>query len=212
MSEQYNGVKFSTFFIEEMAPENDPKLKQLMNWCNEFQKLNLTPISNGASSGNLSYRLQPGSNAFVITGTQLALNRRLSANNFVTVWDVDFTKKTVYAEGLCDPSSESMLHFAIYKMRPDINAIFHGHSEEMLNNPKPNTPINAIDTNTASDTTSATRARFKECSTSIASERVSMNLKDNSAHTIDVSTATVLLVAEASNLSDANDNNGKCQR
>lgn len=141
MSEQYNGVKFSTFFIEEMAPENDPKLKQLMNWCNEFQKLNLTPIANGASSGNLSYRLQPGSNAFVITGTQLALNRRLSANNFVTVWDVDFAKKTVYAEGLCDPSSESMLHFAIYKMRPDINAIFHGHSEELLNNPKPGTPI-----------------------------------------------------------------------
>lgn len=141
MSEQYHGVKFTTFFIEEVAPENDPKLKQLMSWCNEFHKHNLTPIANGASSGNLSFRVQPGSNAFVITGTQLALNRRLSANNFVSVWDIDFNKQTVYAEGLCEPSSESMLHFAIYKMRPEVNAIFHGHSEQLLSHPAPNTPI-----------------------------------------------------------------------
>jgi ribulose-5-phosphate 4-epimerase/fuculose-1-phosphate aldolase len=141
MSEKYSGVKFKTFFIEEMAPENDPKLKQLMSWCNEFQKNNLTPIANGASSGNLSFRLQSGSNAFVITGTQLALNRRLSASDFVTVWDIDFTKQMVYAEGLCEPSSESMLHFAIYKMRPEVNAIFHGHSELLLNNSLPNIPI-----------------------------------------------------------------------
>ena len=141
MSHKYSGVKFKTFFIEEMAPENDPKLKQLMSWCNEFQKNNLTPIANGASSGNLSFRLQPGSNAFVITGTQLALNRRLSANDFVTVWDIDFAKQMVYAEGLCEPSSESMLHFSIYKMRPEVNAIFHGHSELLLCNPLPNIPI-----------------------------------------------------------------------
>ena len=141
MSEQYQGVKFSTFFIEEIAPENDSKLKQLTGWCHEFQKLNLTPISKGSSSGNLSYRVQPGSNAFVITGTQLALSKRLSAADFVSVWDVDFAKKMVYAEGLCEPSSESMLHFAIYKLRPDVNAIFHGHSQELLDNPKPGTPI-----------------------------------------------------------------------
>lgn len=141
MSEQYQGVKFSTFFIEEIAPENDQKLRQLITWCNEFQKHNLTPITKGASSGNLSYRIQPGSNAFVITGTQLALNRRLSANDFVSVWDIDFNKQTVYAEGLCEPSSESMLHFAIYKLRPEVNAIFHGHCDALLNNPKPSTPI-----------------------------------------------------------------------
>ena len=136
MSESYQGVKFSTFFIEEIAPENDQKLRQLITWCNEFQKQNLTPITNGTSSGNLSYRIQPGSNAFVITGTQLALNRRLSANDFVSVWDIDFNKQTVYAEGFCEPSSESMLHFAIYKLRPEVNAIFHGHCDALLNNPK----------------------------------------------------------------------------
>ncbi|MEI6349198.1 MAG: class II aldolase/adducin family protein [Bacteroidota bacterium] len=141
MSEKYTGVKFKTFFIEEVAPENDQKLKQLMSWCNVFQKNNLTPIANGASSGNLSFRLQPGSNVFVITGTQLALNRRLSPSDFVSVWDIDFTKQMVYAEGLCEPSSESMLHYSIYKMRPDVNAIFHGHSDFLLSNSAPNTPI-----------------------------------------------------------------------
>jgi len=141
MSESYQGVKFSTFFIEEIAPEQSPELKLLMTWCANFQKNNLTPISNGASSGNLSYRMQPGSNAFVITGTQLALNRRLSSNDFVSVWDIDFKKQTVYAEGLCEPSSESLLHYAIYQMRPDVNAIFHGHCDTLLNNPKPATPI-----------------------------------------------------------------------
>lgn len=141
MSESYQGVKFSTFFIEEIAPEQCPELKLLMTWCANFQKNNLTSISNGASSGNLSYRMQPGSNAFVITGTQLALNRRLSSNDFVSVWDIDFKKQTVYAEGLCEPSSESLLHYAIYQMRPDVNAIFHGHCDTLLNNPKPGTPI-----------------------------------------------------------------------
>ena len=39
---------------------------------------------------------------------------------------------TVYATGTRHPSSESMLHYAIYRQRPDVNAVFHGHCSELL--------------------------------------------------------------------------------
>jgi len=41
-------------------------------------------------------------------------------------------KKIVHAIGKNKPSSESMLHYAIYAGRKEINAIFHGHSKEIL--------------------------------------------------------------------------------
>jgi L-fuculose-phosphate aldolase len=41
-------------------------------------------------------------------------------------------KGIVYASGTRDPSSESMLHFAIYRARMDVQAVFHGHSREIL--------------------------------------------------------------------------------
>ena len=40
----------------------------------------------------------------------------------------------MFAKGLKEPSSESILHYAIYRNRPDVNAIFHGHSALILAN------------------------------------------------------------------------------
>jgi len=48
------------------------------------------------------------------------------------VKDCDFKKKIVHAAGTREPSSESMLHYSIYRERNDVNAIFHGHSESIL--------------------------------------------------------------------------------
>ncbi len=90
-----------------------------------------TPLWGG-SYGNLSFRIKPGEDAFIITGSKIGLKNSASNDCFVKVNSVDLETGIVYAEGVREPSSESMLHFAIYQSRPDVNAIFHGHCPEIL--------------------------------------------------------------------------------
>lgn len=132
MSEEYSGIKFSVEFISKIAPPPSDKLSVLMNWCKQFDFYNLAPPYPGGSAGNLSFRLEKGSNEFIITGTKIGLKSELNHEKFVLVRNVDLEKKRVQVSGLIEPSSESMLHWAVYKARPEINAIFHGHSEKLL--------------------------------------------------------------------------------
>lgn len=127
----YRGIKFIPVFISKKIP-NNPKIRDLKRWCKIFHQYNLAPPYLGGSAGNLSFRLNPGKNVFVITGSRIGLKDQLGDECFVTVQGVDMEKGIVYTEGEREPSSESMLHFAIYSSRPKINAIFHGHSQEIL--------------------------------------------------------------------------------
>ena len=54
----------------------------------------------------------------------------MSDRRFSRVESVDLEKGIVYAHGKNKPSSEAMLHYSIYKARPEINAIFHGHYDD----------------------------------------------------------------------------------
>jgi len=127
----YQGVKFRVEKVSADLPQ-DPRVKELKYWCKEFHRLNLAPPYDGGSYGNLSFRMQEGKDAFVITGSKIGLKEDLSDDCFVKVSSVDLSKGIVLAHGVKDPSSESMLHFAIYHQRKDVNAIFHGHSPKIL--------------------------------------------------------------------------------
>jgi len=129
--EKKGGVKFDTKFLGQAAP-GDPRLEELKFWCGEFHRRNFAPPFGEFSQGNLSFRLKEGEDAFIVTGSQVGWKDRLSDDKFVTVVGCDLSKGVVYAAGLRDPSSESMMHFAIYQRRPDIQAVFHGHSREVL--------------------------------------------------------------------------------
>src|ERR1035437_9457694 len=131
MGEVYEGVKFNTVFIENAAPK-DERLTQLKHWAKIFYQRNLAPTYDTGSAGNLSFRINKGENKFIITGARLELKNSLTNDCFVEVTNCDFLKGTVYANGLREPSSESRLHYAIYKQRPYVNAVFHGHSKEIL--------------------------------------------------------------------------------
>ena len=124
-------VKFSTNFISHEIPQ-DARIDELKKYCRKFHELKLAPYFDGISHGNLSFRISPGENAFIITGSQIGLQKELSDDCFVKVMDCDFKKKIVHAAGTREPSSESMLHYSIYRERNDVNAIFHGHSESIL--------------------------------------------------------------------------------
>jgi len=132
--EKHGGVKFDTKFIGKTVPV-DPRLEELKFWCGEFHRRNFAPPYGEFSQGNLSFRLKEGENAFIITGSQVGWKDRLSDDKFVTVTGCDLSRGVVYAAGLRDPSSESMMHFAIYQRRPGIQAVFHGHSREVLSSP-----------------------------------------------------------------------------
>jgi len=134
-NEQYEGVKFQTVFLSAQLPANKT-LYKLKKWCKLFHDNELAPVQEGGSAGNLSFRTEKGKNEFIITGTQIGLKENLTNNKFVLVKQCDFVNKKIFVEGITEPSSESFLHAAIYNSRPEINAIMHGHSEEILKNAK----------------------------------------------------------------------------
>ncbi len=125
-------VKFQVEFVSREVPDDD-RLGQLRDWCVRFNRSGLTPQLEGAgrSLGNLSFRLRPNEPAFVITGSTLSSKQELAPGDFVAVLQSDPERKTVCAAGSRDPSSESMMHFEIYKRRGDVGAIFHGHDREI---------------------------------------------------------------------------------
>jgi L-fuculose-phosphate aldolase len=123
MAEVYTGTKFDSIRVQPAVPCH-PLADRLIHWCRRFAALGLA----GKAMGNLSFRTD---NGFVITPTgtdPLALR----AADLVEVLGVDVEKRAVYAAGARDPSSESMMHHAIYRARPGVMAIFHGHSGAVL--------------------------------------------------------------------------------
>lgn len=127
----YQGVKFKTELIGKEIPQ-DSRLKELKHWCGQFSSQGFAPVYQGGSYGNLSFRLQNDKDQFIITASGIDLGAELSEDCFVKVQTCDLEKRIVYASGAREPSSESILHFAVYRQRKDVKAIFHGHSKKIL--------------------------------------------------------------------------------
>ncbi len=124
--------KFETEFLTASLPD-DPRLAELKHWCAVFHEQGLAPLHEHGSFGNLSFRTAPGEDSFYITASGLKLKLGLKNDSFVKVVGVNLERQLVQAEGCRAPSSESMLHYAIYQKRPEVNAVFHGHSPVILN-------------------------------------------------------------------------------
>jgi len=74
-----------------------------------------------ASGGNISARL-PGGDKVIIKRTGASF-RNLKLSDIITV---DLDGNVLGGQG--KPSKEVNLHLGIYKVRPDVNAVFHSHS------------------------------------------------------------------------------------
>ncbi len=131
MAEIYTGTKFGTRKQSDSLPQH-AALAELKNYCAEFAEKGYAPPYEGGSSGNLSFRAEAGSNAFYVTASYTALGKNMSDSDFCLVHEVDFQSGTVIFSGTRNPSSEAMMHDAIYKARPEIMAVFHGHSEDIM--------------------------------------------------------------------------------
>ena len=124
-------VKFKVVFTGQSTPAL-AHIDELITWCRLFHEKGLTPSYGQGSSGNLSFRLAPEKNEFIITASALPKKDTLDRNDFVVVHRVDRRSFSVEASGTKNPSSESTLHHAIYEKRPEVNAIFHGHCARIL--------------------------------------------------------------------------------
>ena len=123
MAEIYTGTKFRTIFASREAPA-DNRISELVQWCHRWAGLGVV----GDTVGNLSFR---STNGFVINRTAGNLGT-IAAPEFVEVLRVDFAMRELTVAGGYEPSSESLMHAAIYAARPAVNAVFHGHSAALL--------------------------------------------------------------------------------
>lgn len=124
--EKYAGVRFKVEYLSRELPK-DGRIKELSYWCRKFHMQGLIPVIEGKSVGNLSFRLRKGMSEFIITASGLEQKGSLEPQWFVKVIGCDMKKNIIYASGVREPSSESILHYRIYELREDVNAIFHGH-------------------------------------------------------------------------------------
>ena len=127
MEEKYIGPKFKTILEKKSIPYNE-RVKELIVWYRKFNELGLTPRHTAGSLGNLSFRSGDG---FIITAAGKGMGE-IVINDLVKVKTCDVSRNEIEAVGLVGPSSESFLHWFIYRSRKDVNAIFHGHSKVIL--------------------------------------------------------------------------------
>ena len=131
----YEGVKYQLIRTGNQIPEH-PWLGELQKWCSIFDEQNLAPFYEGGSYGNLSFRIKPGSDSFIITAANSSLKESTTNDKFYKISKVDADHLKLYASGSAEknPSSEAMLHDAIYKQRTEVMAILHGHCEAITKN------------------------------------------------------------------------------
>lgn len=119
-------IFFSFFGVNSTKSQNP--LTSILNLPDE--KKEQGSMSEQASAGNISFRHKDG---FIITAATADI-MKLKLRDFVFIKEVDLEKKIVRASGFREPSSETMLHSAIYHKRKDVKAIFHGHNDKILEN------------------------------------------------------------------------------
>lgn len=138
-------IKFEMNCVSNEPVADSGSLRQLIDFCDAFETQGYAK-SYGAmapeyrkrfgypdkgSEGNLSYR---DGDRFVITGSGVPTKKGMNRRQFARVVTVDFADDSciISYEGAWPPSSESMMHDAIYRAYPQIGAIFHGHDDVLI--------------------------------------------------------------------------------
>ena len=128
-------IKFSLEF-RETPPVEFPGLEAVEQCRRKFRALGLIggrdpQRYDGLGFGNISHRLAPGSDAFIISGTQTGHLDSMGDESYALVTDCDPARNRLVAEGAIRPSSEAMTHAVIYRQLPRAQAVIHVHSPKI---------------------------------------------------------------------------------
>ena len=118
----YVGVKFRAIQCsEEVPPETSGFYTLFKRICDRLKVHDMTP----ANAGNLSIRYRDG---LIITASGSNLGN-FEENELIFVKKCRVEDELVLYHGPIKPSSESIMHWLIYKKRPEAAAVIHAHDE-----------------------------------------------------------------------------------
>jgi L-fuculose-phosphate aldolase len=121
MAEEYVGRKFETVFVGGPAPDR-AAADEIIRAGVRLDSMGLTPDN----AGNISVRRSEG--MLITVG---GVNKgAMAPGDVVEVVDFDFLKAKVC--GLKEPSSETPMHWLIYKTFPLAKAVIHVHDDLAL--------------------------------------------------------------------------------
>ncbi len=116
----------------------DMDIAELNGWRSLLYKLKLigqlAEKYAGLGFGNISRRLVPGQQKFLISGTQTGHLPKLSLADYALILSASPETNRIESCGLCQPSSESLTHAGIYLQTPTVQAVIHVHSPELWHN------------------------------------------------------------------------------
>jgi L-fuculose-phosphate aldolase len=120
--EGYGGVKFQPIQRSgKLRPEVAGLYVLFKRTCDRLKVHDMTP----ANAGNLSIRLGDG---FFISASGSNLGF-IEEKELIFVERCDVKAECVVYHGPMEPSSESIMHWLIYRNRPEAQAIIHAHDE-----------------------------------------------------------------------------------
>ena len=139
MNEQEGVIKYELEH-QQMPMTEFFSVKQISAWRAILFRLGLLGQDpdryDNLGFGNISHRVKPQSNQFVISGTQTGHIKYLCSEQFVLVVKAEPRQNRIYSCGLIQPSSEALTHASIYSLDPKVNAVIHVHSPEIWGNTK----------------------------------------------------------------------------
>jgi L-ribulose-5-phosphate 4-epimerase len=134
MTEQEGVIKYQ---LKHKQQPVDPSfsITEINAWRTIFVRLDLIGQDpkryDNIGFGNISQRIDPDSNQFLISGTQTGHIEQLSSENYCLVINAEPHQNRLQSCGLCKPSSESLTHASVYAQCNAIQAVIHAHSPEI---------------------------------------------------------------------------------
>lgn len=134
MSEREGVIKYHLYHQPIDLPDSID-IAELNAWRTLFYQLQLIgqlpEKYHGLGFGNISRRLVPGSEQFVISGTQTGHLPSLKSQHYALIQAASTQHNSIQSIGLCAPSSEALTHACVYQQDPAIEAVIHVHSPEL---------------------------------------------------------------------------------
>lgn len=120
---------------QSIALSENIDLNELNAWRSLLHRLNLidqvADRYDGLGFGNISRRLVPDSDAFLISGTQTGHLATLERKHFALIKSASPSDNCLTSLGLSQPSSEALTHAGLYQQNSHVQAVIHVHSPEI---------------------------------------------------------------------------------